>query len=431
MKPFQKFLNIAMISITLLCIVTFIYIAYKSNIFIYSTNKQNIDEHNLSNQDAINAVFGTLQFSISVISSLVVIISVVISVFVGRTLRDAQSTARKEIEEFANLYRNNLDQIDKTLSVQASSAISAYMSSNDVSKLLDQYKKDLKSIEKDREDILPIIREYREFNNARKEQETDFNGPFLSLNGEYDEVKEIDRNSEEIDREKAISEFKFSNRSKMRQSLLLLEEGALRRKVSANDAFNGAQVASSFHFSELSHRLAVCANWLHSTILYQARVFRAEYERGDRFTAIPSAEEGRFTLVSDNPSNNELISNEIRNNAHEKIFGLFNQGDFLEIHLVLSEIWNVAVRSNSLETYISEAETNISRHNEAGIRVPAYAYAQLARAYAMFCPTGWATRAEDVLQKANEALQEESIISMSYIHSLQEMRYVQQALSSI
>lgn len=414
--PFFKTVVVFVGAIAFLCAVLMGWVAFNSSFIaegFYPPAK--VDQGDVYN-NSVDAIFGTIQFAVAILSGLIILFAVVLSAFVGRTLSETQKAARTELAEFARLYKENFESFEKTMDIKAANAVNLYLGESDVRKTLDSYRSVLDEMRKHQETMDPVIKEYQVFTIAKEGRETDYAGPYLKWNKEWEKINELGDEEEE-------ARFLSEHRQEIRNALLLLEEGALKRKAGANDAFNGAQMASRMNFSELEHRLAVCANWLHTTVLYQARVFRSEHARGDRLVISASEDDGTFSIKSENPTNERERSEAIRQEALEKVFGLFGQGSFLDAHLIFSEIWNVSLRAGSLDDYIVRGEQAIASDVEHGREIPSYAFAQMARAYALHGADGWQEKAMKFMDLAKAKLQVESPINPFYPHTLNELNH--------
>ncbi|MFM9977935.1 MAG: hypothetical protein ACKVOP_07825 [Sphingomonadaceae bacterium] len=329
----------------------------------------------------VDGVFGTIQFAIAVLSSLVLVISVGVTYFMGRNARQTQETARAELAQVAQLYRDNISALSDSIEARTQKVIAEYVKHGEVKNTLQEYQDLLSKLNERYTIVKPIVDDFDEFQRANLGLDADFVGSIDRLSAEEDKKLIEDPN------------FKLGasqeDRAILQQALRRVQEGGLRRAVSSNDCFNAAQIASRTNMHEMSHRLATLAYWLEDRPLYMLRTHRAEFERGDRYVVEKDSAQGFFRLVSKNPDNDPAISEQLRHDAYQLIVDSVPKFPSASCELLYSEVWNIFVHGGQFAEYAElmlEAERRA--HNE-GRYVPSYVNASVARAASIHGEPGW------------------------------------------
>lgn len=398
-----------------LILVAFSAFAYRSSRFGSFVGVPQKGDLQSSASTVIEGVFGTIQFSVAVLSGVIIVFAAIVSFVVGRSARQSQESAQKELSNFAALYQDNLERVRDSLILDVRNAVDAYLSQESTEKLLADYKRKLEELTRDASAIQPLVDSYKQFQEATKELETDYLGPFLSVRALMQQGNESNTESME-------------NRKLAQTALLALQEGALARRVAAQHAFNGAQTAAEFEFSDLAHRLAVLANWLQRSPDYQARVYRSEFERGDRYRVDNTLEDGQFQLVSDNPGNEEVKCEQIRQEAYRKILNSVYDIPLQHCELIYAEIWNVCERAGRLYEFIAQMEDAVQKGEASGQYMPSICHAMISRAAARVGAADWRTTAESHLFRAIEKAGDESPVATWYTVTLESIARMSKVL---
>lgn len=375
----------------LIALSAFGYIAYRS---ILSQNVSPIDATQVEDAGLIvESLFSTLQFSLSILSGVVIIFAAIISFVVGRNARQSQEETRQQLREMSGLYRQNLEQVSQALLVNTRKSVDDYLDEESVSATIDEYRVLLDKLKISYAEVEPIVSTYLKYKEATKDLEVDFSGPFHELN-----------------KKEESGDFNWTNQSERQawqQALLKLEEGALKRRVASNDAYNGAQMAARLRMPDISHRLAVLANWLHSTPINGARILRSEYERGEQYKVAQNSD-GDFYLESNNPNGDPEKANHIKQMALENVLKIALEAPVYKAELFYSELWNLGQNAEDLRYFIDPMERISASSKDGDKYFPSYGHALLSQAYALWGGSQWLEKSRSHLQVAQEKLSSES-----------------------
>jgi len=405
------YVNAAVVLVTVLVVVAlaaFAYIAFKSQYTTdISASRQSNNVTGSPNGDlagaAVNGIFGTIQFSLSVLSGVIIVFAAIISFVVGRSARQTQEATRIELNELARLYRENLAAVSESIPNTARLAIDKYLGEVNPTNVLEDYKSKLDQLEKEYSHIAPIVENYKEFKKASAELEVDYMGPLLQIM-EDDEKRVGGQNASK------------EERALIQQTLTGVQEGALKRRVTANAAFNAAQSAARHQFNDLAHRLAVLAHWLLPTPMHEARLRRSEYERGDRYSV--ERIEDVFQIRSQNETNDPARAATIRSEALERVLQLVKESGRGDCEFIINEAWNMCAPWNHLGELIETFEQTIEESKVNGMYVPSYLHGMLARSYAHRGFVGWQESAHLNMDIVLKKLQQESPSSSWYSDSI-------------
>lgn len=343
----------------------------------------------------VNTVFGTIQFAIAVLSGTVIAFSILLSILVGKSMRELRENTTNEVKELTYLYRENLK-------AEASREIGELLaSSGDWDEQIRATRSEIEDAKLNIDEARQIAETYKIYKDASDDLEADYTGPYYELQREYGQ------------------EFEDKvPRPRVRQALSKLEEGGLLRAVSASDCFNGAQSAARISLKEDAHRLAAIARWLDPQPLYIARTLRSQFEAGNALLIVES--EGKTSIIRDK----DVTPDEARTTASQSAIDMLSEPQ--ANYIVYSEVWNIAVEDD-LPKFLEKISILISKF---GATIPSYLDLLACQGLTISLVPDWRSKAIVVFESGIEKLRLESRKTSWYENSIRQAKTSYDALKS-